>query len=168
MRRPYQILVVGLLALMCVACGKTITTNGVGSSTDQGGQTPVSTAQPSGATTQDGVSITLDNAGFQATGAVNVTIHNGSNQTIMATDHHSYCTMVTVQQQINGVWTALAPCKLMIATRAIEIATQTTMTQKVSATTSGWAKGTYRITFGFITPGAATQNTISTSNFTVN
>lgn len=172
MRRIFQVLGIGLLACLWVACGKTITTPGTGNNVGQGEQTPMSTTKPTQPPGANGVSLTIDQTALQTTGVLTVTIQNDGSQTITGTDHHTNCTMVTVQQQINGVWTDLAPCKQMIATRAIDLAPQKSITQHVGSgpqtASSRWASGNYRVTFTYFFQGASNATMSATATFVVN
>jgi hypothetical protein len=184
-----------LTAVGLVACGQT-TTGGLGDQS-QGSQqstvstgvakegTPVTTSGTptpgaQGATTPGQVTVSLvgpaQGAQSVATSEnITVEIANGLTSTISTTDHHTDCTMVTLEQQVGGAWQPVGRCLIMAATRVIPIAGGQTVKQVLSPqnglTSKAWPAGTYRVAFGYsleseaTTPGAG--KTAYSATFTI-
>lgn len=185
----------GLLAVGLAACGQT-TTGGLGgeskgpqvstgtvSAGTSSGATPSGTPQSSGGNVaptpgQVTVSVLAPASGSQqhaTSESINVVIANGLSSTITTTDHHTDCTMVTLEQQINGAWQPVGRCLIMTATRLIPIAGGQTVEQVLTPqngmTARTWPAGTYRIAFAYssgsetTTPGAGA--TVYSATFTI-
>lgn len=184
-----------LTAVGLVACGQT-TTGGLGGQA-QGSQqstvstgvakegTPVTTSgTPTPGTqvapTPGQVTVSLVGAaqGAQSVATsenITVEIANGLASTISTTDHHTDCTMVTLEQQVGGAWQPVGRCLIMAATRVIPIAGGQTVKQVLSPqnglTSHAWPAGTYRVAFGYsleseaTTPGAG--KTSYSATFTI-
>lgn len=185
--------VAALLALTAVglaACGQT-TSSGPGG-LSQGSHEPTATssgATPNGMGTSSGASggvtsgqVTVTLAGpaqgaqsYAASEMLTIVIGNGFSSAITATDHHTDCTMVTLERQVNGVWQPVGRCLIMSATRMIPIAggqsVKQTLTPQSGATASAWAAGAYRVAFGYsvgsdtTTPGSGA--TAYSATFTI-
>lgn len=165
-------LVVGLLALAAVglvACGQTTPSGpggesqasheatGTASSATPSGAAQT-TANTGGAPTPGQVTVTLVGTSpaaqsVAASQSITVEIGNGLSTTIIATDHHTDCTMVTLEQQVGGAWQPVGKCLIMAATRMIPIAggqvVKQVLTPQNGMTARTWAAGTYRVAFGF-------------------
>jgi hypothetical protein len=81
---------------------------------------------------------------------------NGLSQSIYATDHHSDCTIVTLQRQVGADWQPVAACLLATPTRSVEIAPMQADFAQLAPNTPGmqeraWPSGTYRLAFGYHT-----------------
>lgn len=124
-----------LVSLAVAACGAT-----AGGST---GGTPVSTTPPTQA-----VSLATDHASYSPTTSIVVTITNRRQASVYSMDHQSLCAIVTLELQINGAWVTQRPCKLMIATRIVEVAPGTTQITLAPGDTP-WPVGAYRLVFHY-------------------
>lgn len=167
--RALGLALLGLAAIGLVACGQT--TSGGPGGESQGSHettgaasnaTPTGTAQTSsntgGAPTPGQVTVTLvgTTSAAQTVGAslaITVEIANGLSSTIVATDHQTDCTMVTLEQQMGGAWQPVGRCMIMTATRMIPIAggqiVKQVLTPQNGKTARTWAAGTYRVAFGY-------------------
>ncbi len=81
---------------------------------------------------------------------------NGLGQRIYTTDHHSDCTIVTLERQVNSEWQPVATCLLASLTRIIEIASMQANFVPLAPGALGtreraWPTGTYRVAFGYHT-----------------
>lgn len=147
-------------ALALAACGVSSTTGTGGAS---GAETPVAsettqtisdtptpgattTAPPAVTAVPGAVTISLDKPQYHAGDLALVMIANGLAQTISATDHHTSCSLVTLEQQVNGAWQPIGLCHLLTPTRLVEIVPGSVTAQKIGI--SGTA-GTYRVAFGY-------------------
>lgn len=174
--RALTLALLALGAIGLVACGQT-TSSGPGGESQKSHEatgtvssaTPSGTAQTSsntvGAPTPGQVTVSLvgqTNAAqtMAASQSITVQIANGLSSTIITTDHHTDCTMVTLQQQVNGAWQPVGKCLIMAATRMIPIAggqsVKQVLTPQNGMTGRAWAAGTYRVAFGY-SVGSATE-----------
>jgi hypothetical protein len=100
---------------------------------------------------------------------------NGLNQSIYTTDHHSDCTVVTLQRQVGADWQPVAACLLATPTRSVEIASMQASFVQLAPGASGtqergWMAGTYRIAFGYHTGqlvGATPDTLVYSPAFTI-
>jgi hypothetical protein len=81
---------------------------------------------------------------------------NGLNERIYTTDHHSDCTIVTLQRQVGADWQPMAACLLATPTRIVEIASMQANFVQLAPSAIGtrehaWPTGTYRVAFGYHT-----------------
>jgi hypothetical protein len=152
------------LGLMILAgCGAT------GSAGTGGGGTPAA-----GTATPGPVTVTADKQRYGSKDTIAVTITNSSSSTIVAPDHQSNCTTVTLEWWSRANWQPQNPCKLMTPTRLIPIAAGATMAQQLQpqgGTAPGWPTGTYRLAFtyygGTLGSHSASPTTIYSATFTV-
>lgn len=142
------------------AATEPITTVGpTGGTPTPGGPATATPIPPGGTMTPGAVTLALSATSYTAGQPIVVTIHNGLNTTIMTADHKTNCSMVTLQMQTANGWVDLAPCKLMIATRLVELAAQSAtpiaLGSGTQAATANWGAGTYRVMFTY---GTTPQN----------
>jgi hypothetical protein len=109
---------------------------------------------------------------------ITVEIANGLSSTIITTDHHTDCTMVTLERQVAGSWQSVGRCLIMAATRMIPIAggqvVKQALTPQNGISARAWDAGTYRVAFGYsvgsasetTTPGAGAV--VYSATFTIN
>jgi hypothetical protein len=153
--------------LLLVACGFH-----QGDSSSTGSNAVASTATSSIATQairpSERVTVILDKTSYTPDEAITVTIRNGLKTSIIAANHQSGCTLVTLQwQDAQGNWQNQNKCRLGVMTRLITLPSQSSQVQSLSPTSgtfarSGqWAKGHYRIIFGFTLGNAADVESIS-------
>ncbi|HKV84548.1 MAG TPA: hypothetical protein VJN88_08330, partial [Ktedonobacterales bacterium] len=185
-----------MTAVGLVACGQT--TSGLGgqsqgsreptatssSGAPSSGATPTSTSTGSSgsqvAPTPGQVTVSLIGPAQGArsvatTETITVEIANGLSSTITATDHHTSCTMVTLEQQVSGAWQPVGRCLIMAATRMIPIAGGQAVKQILApqngATAHAWPAGTYRVAFGYSvgseTPTPGSGATVYSATFTI-
>lgn len=157
----------------------------------QGGSvaTPVGTAAiSSGGTTQPAPRAPGEQRALVAAGTVQlrvtttrvgpcdsiaVVVSNGLSQTIYVTDHHSSCTILTVELQASGTWQPIENCTLGMATRMVPIAPGATMTIQLTPgdgiRNSAWQQGTYRVTMAYSTSAEAAlpPATVTSAPFTI-
>jgi hypothetical protein len=124
------------------------------------GATATPTGSPGGGTVTPGtVSIELAAATLMPGESLSLTIHNGLSSAIMTSDHHTNCTVVTLQQNLNGIWTNIAPCREETVTRMIELAANSSTSVQLGvgaqASSSFWPPGTYRVAFSYALASAS-------------
>jgi hypothetical protein len=161
-RAPLIGLVLGLSVL--TGCGVS------GMAGTGGGGTP----SPNGTATPGPITVTPDKQQYSQSDTIAVTIVNGTSTGIVAADHQSNCTTVSLQWWTSQSWQPQNPCRLMIATRLIPILPGATLAQQLhpqGGTPPGWATGTYRVAFTYYvgTPGniSGSTTTIYSATFTV-
>lgn len=177
------------MLLLLAACGQNF--NGSSSSTSQPGLTgtsgtaqlvktgivptrvpshpsPISTA-PTQLTGK--VTVQLATIPQQVTDSMMFIIDNQTNQQILFSDHLSECTVLLLQVQApasSGTWQAVAPCKLMTATRLHTLEAGKTLTITLKPPASQWTPGLYRALLSYIPAGAGhTLRTVFSSSFQV-
>lgn len=163
--RGVALALLALAAVGLAACGQ-MTSSGPGGLSQSSHE---STASPTGATTNSATSsgpsgqVTVSLMGpvgsaqgtqrYATSEAITVLIDNGLSTSITATDHHTNCTMVTLERQVNGAWQPVGRCLIMTATRMIPIAGGQSVKQQLTpqggASASAWPAGAYRVSFGY-------------------
>ncbi len=148
---------IGLSALAVVGCGRTVSPAGaplnlgdtsVQQSNQSGSPTPGTPGASPSQLTRGQVRLTMDKAHYAAGDAITATIANGLTTSIWTADHQTSCSVLTVELRQGDQWQAVAPCRLMIATRMVQIAASSqTPVKLLNASTdpqSAWPAGTYR------------------------
>lgn len=177
-------IVLGVLGMLVTACGvtpgRTVSNGGASeaghasattsaaTSAAQWASSTASSGSSSGGAPTNGVRVTLDKAGYSAGGTAVVTIANGLTATISTTDHKTNCSIVQLEQLVGGAWQAVAPCRSMMATRIVDLASGSTTTQQIGIPQG--QPGTYRVSFVYSIGGgdaAGQSTTIYSSTFTV-
>lgn len=92
------------------------------------------------------VTISLDKAQYHSGDLAIVTVANGLAQSISTTDHKSSCSIVQLEEQVNGSWQAVEPCRLQTPTLVVEIAKGSVTEQKISIPST---PATYRVTLSY-------------------
>lgn len=117
------------LGLALSACGVSATTAQPGTtaaSTQSISLTPIPSATAGAALTvapvRGAVTISLDKTHYRAGELALVTVTNGLAQNISTTDHKSGCSIVALEQQVNGSWQTVEPCHLQTPTLMVELA----------------------------------------------
>jgi outer membrane biogenesis lipoprotein LolB len=132
--------------------------------------TATSMATSTVASTANGkVAVIVGKAQYTPDATITVTINNGLAKSIVAANHQSGCTLVTLQwQDAQGNWQDLNRCRLGMMTKMIMLPPHSAQVQTI-APTSGtfarkaqWVKGNYRIVFNY-TFGNADVESIPTS-----
>ncbi|HKV57461.1 MAG TPA: hypothetical protein VJO32_04245 [Ktedonobacteraceae bacterium] len=130
--------------------------------------TPTAPAQLSGK-----VALQLTTVPQNAGASVVLTLKNATNQTIRFSDHLTECTVVLLQVQppsaaSSGTWLAVAPCKLMTATRLHELEAGKSLTITLIAPGGQWTPGLYRALLSYVPSGADhTPQTVFSPSFQV-
>jgi hypothetical protein len=121
------------------------------------------------------VTATLDHTSYRTCSAIRVTVANGLSSSISTSDHQTSCTILTLQQLVNGTWQPVGRCMLMIVTRMYTIRSGTAVAQtlvpgygSMQSHSTGWSPGTYRIAFQYFAGSATSQHQeIFSSTFTI-
>jgi hypothetical protein len=93
------------------------------------------------------VTLTSDSTQFSACAPIKFVIANGLSSAIVATDHHTACTLVVVEHQVDGIWQPGPACLLETPTRLLRIPAGVAIEQKLSG---GLPAGTYRASFTYV------------------
>jgi len=146
-------LVVGL-CLTLGACGVSMTTAQPGAtvaSTRSITLTPIPSATADAALTatpvRGVVTISLDKSRYHAGELALVTVTNGLAQSISTTDHKSSCSIVQLEQKVNGSWQAVDPCHLQTPTLVVEIAKGSVTEVKIGIPNT---PANYRVTLSYM------------------
>lgn len=136
------------LALLLAACGTSAAANG-------GCPNPANSAPT---ISQGRVTIATDHGTYATTSAIQVTVTNNTGQPIYTYDHKASCSILSVEQQVNGQWVApskfVAGCALQTVTALIELAPGKPYTVSLRAgylRTVAWPAGTYRLVLIYFT-----------------
>ncbi len=159
-KRALHILLLCLGGVLLAACG----THQANASNTGSNLTPTTTSTASGK-----VTVIVGKAQYTPDATITVTINNGLAKSIVAANHQSGCTLVTLQwQNAQGNWQDLNRCRLGMMTKMVMLPPHSAQMQTI-APTSGtfarkaqWVKGNYRIVFNF-TLGNADVESIPTS-----
>jgi hypothetical protein len=144
-----------------------------GSSTSSGGQGDHATPDPTLSNTPGpepaagGVQIILARERFGLQEHIVATIQNGLTTSIWTTDHHSDCSLLTLEYLSGGAWHAVGQCSQPRSVKVVEIAAGADTPQSIGYSQnmdmgSGWSAGTYRLSLSY----ALNQNQASTSGAT--
>lgn len=79
-------------------------------------------------------------------------LNNQSGQTIHFADHLTECTVILLQRLVNGTWTPVAPCRLMIVTRLHSLNPGQELIVRLIAPQT---LGTYRGALAYFAPGSS-------------
>lgn len=104
------------------------------------------------------VTIATDHADYATSAQVVATITNKTGQPIYTYNHKTSCTVLALEQQVNGEWVApskmLAGCAQGTPTGLVELAPNTPLTATLNAgylRTVPWPAGTYRLALTYYT-----------------
>lgn len=141
------------LGLALSACGVSATTAQPGTtaaSTQSISLTPIPSATAGVALTvapiRGAVTISLDKTHYRAGELALVTVTNGLAQNISTTDHKSGCSIVALEQQVNGSWQTVEPCRLQTPTLMVELAKASVTEVKIGIPNT---PATYRVTLSY-------------------
>lgn len=130
------------LALLLVGCGATVVSN-------SGCQ---NTAGSAPTINQGLVTIATNHASYATTGSIVATVTNKTDQPIFTYNHKASCTVLAVQQEMNGEWVApsqfIAGCAQETPTGLVQLAPGKPYTASVHAgylRDVSWPVGTYRL-----------------------
>lgn len=138
--------------------------------------TPTSTAAAAGA-----VTVTTDRQRYGTTDTITVTVTNRHDYDILAANHQTACTLVTLQRNDNGAWTPVPGCSASIVTALVPLRAGASDTFRLSPgggrlQPAPWQVGTYRVVFTYTASATSTAaggapaagfSTISSATFTI-
>ncbi len=167
-----------ILALLA-SCGQHFAHGAAGTPTSL--ITPTPTTRPSASpspspsppltatTTATGnVTLTLGAASYHPNEVISVTLSNQSTRTIFFPDHLTYCTVIQLQQWVNGNWASVSLCRLEIVTRLHELHAGQSLVVKLVPLPGQWTPGLYRAALGYVTVSTTgQQSTIHSAEFQV-
>jgi hypothetical protein len=115
--------------------------------------TPTAPAQLTGK-----VTLQIDTIPHNASASMVLTLNNQTNQQILFSDHLTECTVLVLQVQpqpptSSGIWQAVAPCKLMTATRLHSLANGKILTITLIPPGGQWTPGLYQALLSYIPGG---------------
>jgi hypothetical protein len=123
-----------------------------------------------------GVVVQLDATSYGPSDPITLTVLNHLSAAIVATDHHSSCTIVQLQREVGGVWQDEGGCALGMVTRQIPLAagSATRVTVAPGAgqmSVKPWTAGTWRVAFtwqpGPVGATTAEGTTVYSTTFSV-
>jgi hypothetical protein len=100
---------------------------------------------------------------------------NGLGQSISTTDHHSDCTIVTLERQVDSGWQPVANCLLASPTHIVIVPSMQAEFVRLEPSATGaqagaWPTGTYRVAFGYHVgqeQASGAETTVYSPTFTV-
>lgn len=93
------------------------------------------------------VTLHIDAVSYHTNDTITVTLNNQDTQTIYFADHQTNCTVILVQQQLNGKWENMDNCGLgSLSTWQTLDAGQHLIVKLSPASDSQWSAGLYRVT----------------------
>src|SRR5262249_20834123 len=115
-----------VLGMLAAGCGRTTglshgDTSLKGHETPQASLVTSATADATGQSGRGQVRLLLDKQRYSRGQSVNVTIANGLPQPIWASDHHTSCTVLSVEQSQGGTWHSVGLCRLLTPTSLIPL-----------------------------------------------
>jgi hypothetical protein len=114
------------------------------SSTAANEPTPTSTA------TTGQITLYVGASSYHTSDTIEVTLRNAGNTTIYFLDHLTNCTVIQLQQQVNGNWEAVHRCLPLIVTRWHTLdAGQSLVVNLAPASNQQWPAGFYRATLSY-------------------
>src|SRR5712691_9371376 len=87
------------------------------------------------------VTLTLGAASYHPNEVISVTLSNRSTRTIFFPDHLTYCTVIQLQQWMNGNWASVYLCRLEIATMLHELNAGQSLVVKLVPPPGQWTPG---------------------------
>lgn len=113
---------------------------------------PVTTLPPG--VTNGQVQVVVESGDYTSQSTIFAWAGNGLSQCIYATDHHSVCSIVVLERQVDAVWQPQAMCPLATPTRTIALPPmQAAFIRLTPTATNGqqgaWQTGTYRVAFSY-------------------
>jgi hypothetical protein len=177
MRVDRLLILVCLLVILALlaSCGQHFAPGAAGAPTSV--ITPTPTARPSlspspsltTTTTVTGtVTLTLGAASYHPNEVISVILSNRSTRTIFFPDHLTYCTVIQLQQWVNGNWASVSLCRLEIVTRLHELHAGQSLVVQLFPPPGQWTPGLYRAALGYVTVSITGQrSTIHSAEFQV-
>ncbi|HEX6800358.1 MAG TPA: hypothetical protein VF116_21785 [Ktedonobacterales bacterium] len=113
---------------------------------------PVTTLPPG--VTVGQVRVVVESGEYRSSDTIFAWAGNGLGQCIYATDHHSDCSLGTLERQVDGAWQPQANCQTATPTRTIAVppleAAFIRLTPPATGAQPGiWQSGTYRVAFSY-------------------
>jgi hypothetical protein len=163
-----------ILALLA-SCGQHFSHGAAGAPTSVITPTPTTRPSPSPspsltATTiaTGNVTLTLGAASYHPNEVISVTLSNRSTRTIFFPDHLTYCTVIQLEQWVNGNWASVYLCRLEIATRMHELHAGQSLVVKLVPPPGQWIPGLYRASLSYLAASTTGQrSTIHSAEFQV-
>lgn len=138
------------LAALLAGCGVTAASNGC--------QTLANSAPT---INQGVVTIATDHGAYATSNDIVATVTNNTGQPIFTYDHKASCTVLAIQQQVNGAWVApsktIAGCAEERPTGLVELVPGKAYTVTIHAgylRSAPWPAGTYRLVLTYFTSRA--------------
>ena len=168
-----------LLILVCLlmiltllaSCGQNFSHGATGASTSVITTTPTTRPSPSltaTTTAASTVTLMLGAASYHPHEVISVTLRNRSARTIFFPDHFTYCTVIQLQQWMNGNWASVYLCRLEIATKLHELQAGQSMIVQLVPPPGQWTPGLYRATLSYLVASTSGQrSTIHSAEFQV-
>jgi hypothetical protein len=117
------------------------------------------------------VTVATNKQQYGSSETVVVTITNGLPNAILAPDHQSDCTVVTIERLANQTWQPQNMCQLKSATRLVSLPSGSTLTPQVRPPALngavGWLPGTYRVAFEYRQNASDQGSTVYSASFTI-
>ena len=178
MMRVYRLLILVCLLMilaLLASCGQHFSHGAAGAPTSVITPTPTTKPSPSpspsltATTTAIGtVTLTLGAASYHPHEVISVTLSNRSTGTIFFLDHLTYCTVIQLQQWVNGSWASVSLCRLEIVTRLHELHAGQSLVVKLVPPPGRWTPGLYRATLSYVIVSiTGQQSTIHSAEFQV-
>ena len=142
MLRKHKLLILftaGMALALLTGCGQNY------SSTGANEPTPTSTA------TTGQITLYVGASSYHINDTIEVTLRNAGNTTIYFLDHLTNCTVIQLQQQVNGNWEAVHRCLPLIATRWHTLDAGQSLVVKLApgASNQQWPAGFYRAALSY-------------------
>jgi hypothetical protein len=133
-----------------------------------GGATTGTSGTSSGASA---ITVTTDRAVYTPSETVVVTIANRLATSVLAADHQTSCSIVSIELLLGQTWQRQNPCLLMSPTRLIEIhpsdSSVLRLPPPMQAGSAAWPSGTYRVVFAYQLSPTGSANVLPPVPFTV-
>lgn len=163
-----------ILALLA-SCGQNFSHGAAGASTSVITTTPTTRPSPSlspsltaTTTAASTVTLMLGAASYHPYEVISVTLRNRSTRTIIFPDHFTYCTVIQLQQWMNGNWAPVYLCRLEIATKLHELHAGQSQVVQLVPPPGQWTPGLYRATLSYLVASTTGQrSTIHSAEFQV-
>jgi hypothetical protein len=97
------------------------------------------------------VTLSVDSTSHSTSDTIVVTLNNQSKQTIYYFDHQTNCTVIQLQQQVNGKWETMSNCGLGRVSVLHQLNAGQQMTVTLDAPHGHWPTGTYRAALSYST-----------------
>ncbi len=153
-RIRWLLLIVG--AVMFTGCGYNSSQNPT-----TGGKLQLSSSN-------DPVTMTVNAPSYRARDTIIVTLSNQGSEAISFADHHTNCTVLLLQQQVDGNWKNIENCYLGRRSIWFTLDAGQRLVVKLAPPKGNWLPGLYHVTLNY-RPGQASSSfsTLSSVDFQV-